>query len=240
MQISSGMSRSRRWRISSGSRAAAMPWPMRSAPRRNAAHTDSGPPALARVRRQPQARASGEGEDLGEPLRRTALLAAADAERHHAAVHALGRQLRPLAAPAPTPNCRTASRIQRTSTGEPAAASLTASKIGPNFLPLPQHHAGRQNDFGVAHVLRRQPLQQAPRGQPVVLGRAQPLAHLAEGLQKTVEIGILVERAQLFERRARGPARAAFRARPSLPGANAARLWAFPGGNRPYLSIKIS
>jgi len=53
-QISKGMSCSRSCRINSASRAAAIPWPMRSAPSLSAAHTDSGPvlsPACAPSRK---------------------------------------------------------------------------------------------------------------------------------------------------------------------------------------------
>ena len=67
---------------------------------------------------------------------------------------------------------------------------------GRKRLLLPQNHAGRKCDLGVPHVLRVQPFQQPARDQGIIGRRAQQLAHRAEGFQKGVEIGILVERAK--------------------------------------------
>jgi hypothetical protein len=173
MQISSGMSRSRRWRISAGSRAAAMPWPMRSAPIASAAQMDSGRWCPRRRAPSGAGRPRGECEDVREPLRRPARFAAADADGHHAAIHALGRQLRHAIAGS-TPNWRMASRIQRTSTASRARHRGWRRKSA-RIPALPKHHAGRDDDLGVLHVLRGQPFEQAARDQRVVLGRAQRL-----------------------------------------------------------------
>ena len=101
---------------------------MRSAPRSQRGPDGFRPAGLAGVRRQMQSRLAREAETLREPLRRAARLVAADAEADHALAHALGRQLRPRAWRRSTPNCRTASKIQRTSTGERARLSrCTAS-----------------------------------------------------------------------------------------------------------------
>ena len=202
MQISSGMSRSRRWRISAGSsHAAAMPCPMRSAPSSSASQIDSGPmlspacacrcsPALLRER-----------EDFLEPLGRTALFAAADAERHHALRPRARRPVRPPASPAPR---RTAGRHPESSaprTGESAGRRADGIEDRRELLLLPEHHARRDNDLRVAHVLRGQALQQAARDQRIVLGRAQALADRAEGSQESVEIGVMIERAILLDGR---------------------------------------
>jgi hypothetical protein len=153
-----------------------------------------------RVRHQPQPRALGGREHLREPLGRSALFAAADPQRHHAAVHALRRQFRNLLgllhAELPHGVQYPTHFHRRSHCGLPDGVENR-----PELLPLPQHHAGRQSDFGVAHVFGRQPLQQPPRNQRVILGRAQPFSHRAERFEKVLEIRVAVERAEFFERR---------------------------------------
>ncbi len=200
MQISSGMSCWRRCRINSGSRAAAIPWPIRSAPRANAAHIDSGPmlsPACA-VSRKPAAFAN-VGIGFGETLSRAALFTAADAECHHASIHALGRQLGHAAARAS--HAELPHRVQNPLHLHGGFTRGLAHGVedGTKLLAFPQHHARGNDDFGVADVLLFQALKQPPRDQRIIFGMPQPLANGAERLQERVEIGVTVERAKLFQ-----------------------------------------
>ncbi len=80
---------------------------------------------------------------------------------------------------------------------------MNGVEYGGEFLLLPQHHAGCDDDFGVADILRGQALQQAPRNQRIIFRPRQAHYHRTEGFQEGVEVRVMVERAQVGERRGR-------------------------------------
>ncbi len=76
-----------------------------------------------------------------------------------------------------------------------------ASKTGANSCFFHNTTPAATMIFGIVDVLRRQALQQPARDERVIPWRAQALSDGAEGLEECVEIGVPVERAELFQRR---------------------------------------
>ena len=124
----------------------------------------------------------------------TALFAAADAQRDHALIHPLrgesGHLHRVLHAELPD-------RVQNPSDlyGRLPRRGAHRREDRREILPLPKHHAGGDNDLGIPHVLRRQPLQQAACDQRIIVGGSQTFADCAKGPKKSVEIGVMIESA---------------------------------------------
>ena len=158
--------------------------------------------AFTGVRGEMQAGGFGKRENILEPFGRPAFLAAADADGHHPAILARRRQARHVPSRL---HAELAHRVQDPADFHRRAVRGVVNGVenGAEFLLLPQHHARRNDDFGVADVLRGQPLEQPVRDQGVILRPRQPRHHRAEGFQEGVEVRVTVERAQLLKWRGR-------------------------------------
>jgi hypothetical protein len=141
-----------------------------------------------------------ERKRLGEPFGRPALLAAADAERHDPALDPVGREPchghHVFRAEVPHGIQDPPGLYRRTLR---CLAHCLEDRC--ELLTFPQNHAGRERNFRIADVLGFEPLQQPARGQSIIGGRPEALAHSAESQQEAIEIFVIVHRAQFLDRR---------------------------------------
>ena len=160
------------------------------------------PRAFAGVRGQPQPGVAGEGEDAGEPLRRPALFAAADAVSDHALVHPLCRQFRHLHRRL-HPELAHGIENPVHFYGRARGGVADGLKDTREIMLFPKHHSSREDDLGVAYILGRQALEQAAGDERVIGRLAQSLHHRRERLEEAVEVVVAVERLDLPGRGAR-------------------------------------